>query len=472
MPALSRRLNQLARRALSDPRLRDGVDRLLAPLAARIPALRRYRVWLIFQYAIQGEHAGAMRRARQMAALPDLDPTTLHHLGSVYRLHNHAEEGHRLIVQAAQMRDQAAAERDLDKTGWRLFPARLFHNIGHTGVLDLYLKGEMLGILEPRHRIILGGIDQFDNPTMAAYWQRHCAVITDPQTLRRLAPISDLIEERLSTVRTTKDEYLFWPQLAHAVIPAWSRSGRPPLLSLESEHRRRGYEWLHRKGMPEGAWFCALHVRANRSHTTTARNADIATYAEAVAEVTRRGGWVIRLGDQSMPALPPQPQVIDCAVDPEREEWMDVFAWAESRFLIATASGPSVMPLIFGRPAVLTNWGPMASLICSADDVVLPKPYWLEHEQRFATMTERLGLGFGIAEAQSALEEAGIQVRDNTPEEIRDAVVEMIERLEGSPQYSPDHLAAQERFRQTADAARICPAILARCYIDAYPQTL
>ena len=96
--------------------------------------------------------------------------------------------------------------------------------------------------------------------------------------------------------------------------------------------------------MPPDAWFVALHVRESgfwKSLDTkfpNNRSADIATYLPAIREITRRGGWVIRVGDAEMGALPPMEHVIDYAHSPAKSDWMDVFLYGGCRFFIG---GPS-----------------------------------------------------------------------------------------------------------------------------------
>ena len=72
------------------------------------------------------------------------------------------------------------------------------------------------------------------------------------------------------------------------------------------------------------------------------------------------GGWVIRMGDPSMVALPSMPNVLDYCHSDLRADWMDVFIAAHCRFMIGTSSGPAYVPPLYGVPSVLTNWWPPA----------------------------------------------------------------------------------------------------------------
>ena len=54
-------------------------------------------------------------------------------------------------------------------------------------------------------------------------------------------------------------------------------------------------------GVPEDAWFAVCHVREGGfKGEEKFRDADITTYFEAFNEIVKRGGWVIRMGDNTM----------------------------------------------------------------------------------------------------------------------------------------------------------------------------
>ena len=88
-----------------------------------------------------------------------------------------------------------------------------------------------------------------------------------------------------------------------------------------------------------GAWFVPLHVRegtydGRRAGLHGIHNAEMATYLPAIAEITRRGGWVIRMGDPGMSRMPPLPNVIDYCHSDLRADWMDIFIATQGRFML------------------------------------------------------------------------------------------------------------------------------------------
>ncbi len=149
------------------------------------------------------------------------------------------------------------------------------------------------------------------------------------------------------------------------------------------------------------------------------RNADIGTYHLAIEEIARRGGWVLRMGDRGMRLLPSWPNTIHYVHSGKRDDWMDVFLWAEGRFFIGTGSGPQIIPTTFGKPVAIANFGPIATIVCGKDDILLPKHYWSEKEGRYLMLAERMQPEYAFQESIGAFAKFGIRVMDNTPEELR-----------------------------------------------------
>ena len=203
---------------------------------------------------------------------------------------------------------------------------------------------------------------------------------------------------------------------------------KDPLLTLPPEIEARGWAALHDAGIPDGAWFVALHVRegkwdGRKPGLQGILNADIATYSEAIDEITRRGGWVIRMGDPSMKPLPSLPNVIDYCHSDLRADWMDIFIAARCRFMIGTSSGPAYIPPLYGVPSVLTNWWPPAQRPWHASDIFIPKMLRRLADGQYLTLGETLSEPFSYCHSLRYLaDHEGIRVEDNDPEIIRSAV--------------------------------------------------
>jgi putative glycosyltransferase (TIGR04372 family) len=231
--------------------------------------------------------------------------------------------------------------------------------------------------------------------------------------------------------------YQFPPQPDGSTVFFWDKEGRAPLLDLPPDVAARGLARLQAAGLPRGAWFVVLHVRDIAWKGLTPgmqaiRNAETAAYLPAVAEITRRGGFVVRIGDPDAPPLPPLANVVDYCRSDMRADWMDIFLIARSRFMLGSASGPSFVPPLYGVPAVLTNWWPPGMRPWHAADIYIPKRLRREADGRYLTLSETLVEPFAYCHSPRYLaERQGVVVEDNDPETIRSAVAEMLSRLDG-----------------------------------------
>jgi putative glycosyltransferase (TIGR04372 family) len=265
---------------------------------------------------------------------------------------------------------------------------------------------------------------------------RHLKYVTVPDELPfPEKALTALRYDYLGPITPGRSTVFFW-ELAGKTYRRWHAEGRAPLLALPVETEERAWRALESKGVPRGAWFVGLHVREagskwhhNGLHQVL--NADINSYLPAIAEITRRGGWVIRMGDKSMAPLPPVPNVFDYCHSDLHSDWMDIFIAAKCRFFIGTSSGPAYVPPLYGVPSILTNWWPPAQRPWHAMDIFMPKMLRSLSDGRILTLRETLGEPFCYCHSLKYLaDEMKVIVENNDEGLIRDAVIEMIDRLE------------------------------------------
>jgi putative glycosyltransferase (TIGR04372 family) len=228
----------------------------------------------------------------------------------------------------------------------------------------------------------------------------------------------------------------FW-ELASKVHRRWHSEGRGPLLQLPPEIATRGWALLKSVGIPESAWFVVLHLRDSRWKGLATgmhgiRNVDPATYLPAIAEITDRGGWVIRIGDADSTPFPPIANFFDYCRSELRADWMDIFLLAQCRFMLGTNSGPCFVPPLYGNSVVLTNWLPPGMRPWHASDIFVPKLLRRQSDGRYLKLSQTLREPLSHCHSRRYLAEyGGITVEDADAELIRGAVLEMLSRLDG-----------------------------------------
>jgi putative glycosyltransferase (TIGR04372 family) len=152
---------------------------------------------------------------------------------------------------------------------------------------------------------------------------------------------------------------------------------------------------------------------------------------------------------------------------------MDVFLLGSCRFFVGTNSGVSYVPPIFGRPCLYTNW-------CALDH----RPWWSANLLIHKNIRQRksgdlvpysrlIPPPLGHVESVDFLHGQGLELVDNSPEELADAIEEMIQLVEGRRKTGKKHQQDVEAYRQISAASGgyrgpgICETFLSR-----YPQLL
>jgi putative glycosyltransferase (TIGR04372 family) len=238
-------------------------------------------------------------------------------------------------------------------------------------------------------------------------------------------------------------------QLAYRVNTLWGK--KAPLLSLSSSDKEWGDIQLAELGIPKEAWFVCVHVREGGFSSVdevlhSHRNGDIANVISSIEEVTRRGGWVVRLGDPTMKLLKKMPKVIDYAHHSLRSPRLDIILCARARFILGNTSGLFLVGTAFGVPSALANMVPMPTLGLNSDDLSIPKLYWLEKEGRYLTFPEVMNSPISQYRYAALYKENNITVLENTAEDILSLTIEMLDRLEGKFEENDEDMERHVKF--------------------------
>ncbi len=348
-----------------------------------------------------------------------------------------------------------AAQHPLAGLGIRVLdPGFAVARIGEMAVqLELFAKMGLLGWRPPMIGVLLAPERQIVNACFLDYFRPYIQVISDPALISTYVRLRD---EGLTydpvLVMLPNGKAMPDDRAMVAVNRCWEDQGRPPLLSLDLQHAARGRECLVRLGVPADAWFACLHVRtpgfldeAPDSHRRF-RNADIESYLPAVERIVARGGWVVRIGDPSMPPLPPLKHVVDYVHSPHKSDWMDIFLIAAARFFLGTTSGPWTVAHVFGTPVAMTNQVPFSERPFSGRDLYIPKPYRDRQTGNLLPFDAAMGPPFRHQFLADIYDRHGIDLLDNSAEEIVALVDEMLDRLDGRLADNTEDAALRARF--------------------------
>ncbi len=357
----------------------------------------------------------------------------------------------------------------------RILPYEWTTQFGHMGLLDSYMKMVTFGWQPRANHVLLAPAGKVANPEYLAYWDHAFCVVRDRATVDALFPYQRHFGEGFIALRSPANMAEPWARAAARAHILWARQARPPLLRLTELDQASGQYQLAQLGIPEGAWYVALHARDSGYYGEGStggnahRNAAIEDYVPAIREITDRGGYVVRLGDHTMKPLPKMDRVIDYACSPGKSPALDLFILATSRFVIGTTSGLTNVALSFGTPMLLVNcisndWQAWTDQV----DFILKKVYDRRRQRylRLHELCSRRILGHLINFV--VMEQMGYSIHANSAEEIRAATAYKLDVVLGQRLRAGTHDPYMQRYRQAVahnpyvfGAARMVPDFIA-----------
>jgi putative glycosyltransferase (TIGR04372 family) len=317
---------------------------------------------------------------------------------------------------------------------------------------ELYLCEREAGLQPKRTFDIFHCSIGVSNQQLKKMWGRTLHI---PRSGELLAHANDLMPGGTPyKVRLPNDED------RHGVIP-----GSSVHLFFTAEEERWGEAGLRDLGLPEGAPFVCIYARdtgykgRDTGHKWSSlynqdeglhgyRNSSIDNLVPAAEELVRRGYFIIRMGAVVNEGLATaNPMIIDYATR-ARSDFMDIFLCARCRFFLGDTGGLNTVPRIFRRPVVTNNFivlSPGQMLPVYPYGLIIPKKLWLREKRQYMTFREFIPTMRADIPMIAHLDHIGVDVIENTPEEIYAVAVEMEERLKGTWQTTEQDEELQQR---------------------------
>ena len=177
------------------------------------------------------------------------------------------------------------------------------------------------------------------------------------------------------------------------------------------------------------------------------RNCSIEDYMLAAKALVARGHYVIRMGSIVDDLMKTEdPRIIEYSRKGFRTELLDIYLSANCHFFVSCGTGLDAVPLIFRRPVVIVNLSQFEHVYGWPKCITIFKKYWLKKERRFMMFEEILESGAGRLHFSEQVANMGIELIENTPEEILDVCIEMDERLKGNWQTTDEDEDLQKAF--------------------------
>jgi len=234
-----------------------------------------------------------------------------------------------------------------------------------------------------------------------------------------------------------------------------------PNLHFTESEEDEGKKLMNKMGICDNSWFVCFHSRdsvyLDKYHSYRSReewsyhdyrDCDIKNYVEAAKYIASLGGFAVRMGYGVAEKLSDlnNPRIIDYA-SYHRTDFGDIYLPAKCKFFLANTAGPWLVSTIFHVPVACANWIHFNITTVRKGDLFIPKKIWSTKKERFLTFGEILASEVAHYNHSEQYAEAGLEVVENTPEEILDLAKEMNERLDGNLEYTEEDEELQKRFR-------------------------
>ena len=236
-----------------------------------------------------------------------------------------------------------------------------------------------------------------------------------------------------------------------------------PELNFSQSEIEFGEEKLRSWGVPKDAKIVCINIRDDAFKKSVFgqdnitkyehhdyRNVDIENHVLVAKYLASKGFYVFRMGSKVKKKLPinNNEKIIDYATCGYRSDFMDIFLAYKAYFIVSTGTGwDNVGPWIFRKHAVFENLCPIAVMPTYSNKwVLLTKRYFCTKTNKELTLKEIFERKVGFFLFDKEYKENNIELIQNTSEEIKSAVDEMLLRLESKWIESEEDKKLQREF--------------------------
>ena len=254
----------------------------------------------------------------------------------------------------------------------------------------------------------------------------------------------------------------------------------PCHISFTNEEIEDGLKYLRQVGVqPNQSFVCMIardavykenYLSGNSRDWSyhSYRDSDIGNYVGAAELLTRQDYFIFRLGKGVKGNVEANnTSIVDYANSEHRSDFLDIYLSTHCRFFINGESGLLSVPGVFRVPIVFVNLAAIEYAITWNSNIIsIPKKYWLTKEKRFMAFREIYESGAGRFLRTGQYEKLGIELIENTSDEILDVSMEMHQRLNSTWETTEEDEVLQKRFWDTFPKSELHGEFLARIGAD------
>jgi len=213
-------------------------------------------------------------------------------------------------------------------------------------------------------------------------------------------------------------------------------------LFLSKDENQIGLDILKEMGIPVNSRIVCLLVRDSAYLSSKIpscnwnyhnyRDNNVENYLLAAEYLVEQGFFVFRMGRVvNKPFFSNKTGIIDYANSKYASDFMDIYLGSICTFCISTGAGWDAVPAwIFRKPTIFTNLVPFGYLPTFSNKFLLTtKRHYSKILKRELTVSEIFNFGLHNCMSKSSYQDNEIDLVENTPEELKNVVIEMIENI-------------------------------------------
>jgi putative glycosyltransferase (TIGR04372 family) len=179
------------------------------------------------------------------------------------------------------------------------------------------------------------------------------------------------------------------------------------------------------------------------------RDFSINSMFEAASALNELGYHVVRMGRHFREMTEWHLEAYTDYTMTEPDDLLELFLFSKCEFTVGACSGLTALALLFRKPQVQVNVVPLVNQIyvkSTKHDLILPKSHIWKKSDSLVKASEIVKHGMERFGLSSQYDELGVRLLDNSEDDIRDAALEMHERLTKDYLPSPETISKQQQY--------------------------
>jgi putative glycosyltransferase (TIGR04372 family) len=234
---------------------------------------------------------------------------------------------------------------------------------------------------------------------------------------------------------------------------------------FNKKDNEKGESFLKNLGLNKDSKFVCLLCRDNkynenffqktydldymkRGDRSTFRNCNIENFRSACEYLLNRGYYIFRVGEKVLkPFVINNKNFFDYSTNGMRNEFLDIYLGGKCDFFLSSGSGIDSITEVFHRPRLYVSKTRLAYIpIYYHKQLTITKHFVRMENNSKITLSEIFDLNLPIATKNSEFEEKNIKLIENSPDEIKNAVIEMIELIRNNFNRSEERIFYENKF--------------------------